>query len=59
MEATAITDAYQQLLDLADGDVESHLDPDPTGDFAAGETHFFTSGEELLAFLESVSAGTA
>lgn len=59
MVATNVNEGYGLFLTLADGDVDSYPDPDPTGEFATGDTHFFASGEEFLAFLESVSAETA
>ena len=41
-------------LTLEDLDAYAGVIPDPTGDYAAGRTTFFASGEELLAFLESM-----
>jgi len=48
---TTETDA--EKLTLADLDTSVGTNPDRTGDFAAGRTHFHASSEEFLACLES------
>lgn len=48
---TTETDA--EKLTLADLDASAGTNPDRTGDFAAGRTHFHASSEEFLAYLES------
>jgi len=38
-----VTDAADEALTLADLDTATGKNPDPTGDFAAGRTHFHES----------------
>lgn len=49
----AKTEVDAKELTLADLDASVGTNPDRTGDFAAGRTHFHTSSEEFLAFIES------
>ena len=39
---------------IADIDADTGSDPDPTGDFAAGQTHFHAGTEDFAACLNSV-----
>ena len=59
MPATTTSDADREHLTLADIYADAGKNPDPTGDFAAGRTRLFESGEEFLAYLKSTSSGTA
>lgn len=47
------TDTADKTLTLADIDAATGKNPDPTGDFAAGRTHFHESTDDFLACLAS------
>ena len=47
------TDNADKVLTLADIDADTGKNPDPTGDFAAGRTHFHESTDDFLACLAS------
>ena len=53
MDSVATTDTDQETLTLADINASTGKNPDRTGDFAAGRTHFHASTEEFLACLTS------
>jgi len=45
------TDTADKTLTLADIDAATGKNPDPTGDFAAGRTHFHERMDDFLACL--------
>ena len=47
------TDTAVMALTLSDIDAATGKNPDPTGDFAAGRTHFHESTDDFLACLAS------
>ena len=47
------TDPADKTPTLADIDAATGKNPDPTGDFAEGRTHFHDSTDDFLAFLAS------
>lgn len=47
------TEVDAEELTLTDLDASVGTNPDRTGDFAAGRTHFHASSEEFLACIES------
>lgn len=53
MISVSPTDTDEESLTLADLDASVGMNPDRTGDFTAGRTHFHASSEEFLACLES------
>ena len=53
MDTTPRTDSEQEALTLADVYADLGQNPDRTGDYAAGRTRVFLSGEEFLAYLDS------
>lgn len=53
MAAVPKSDIDQETLSIADIYTDMGKNPDPTGDFAAGRTHFHASSEEFLACLKS------
>ena len=53
MAAIPMSDTDQEPLTVADIHADMGKNPDPTGDFSAGRTHFHASSEEFLACLES------
>ena len=53
MAAIPMSDTDQEPLTVADIYADMGNNPDPTGDFSAGRTHFHASSEEFLACLES------
>ncbi len=48
MHPLPTTDVIEQGLTLADLDDSVGINPDRTGDFEAGRTHFHASGQEFL-----------
>ena len=53
MTSVPATDTADKTLTLADIDAATGKNPDPTGDFAAGRTHFHESTDDFLACLVS------
>ena len=56
MDTTPVSptiDTDQEALTLADIYADIGKNPDRTGDFAAGRTHFHATSEEFLACLDS------
>ncbi|MXY76363.1 MAG: hypothetical protein F4Y40_04670 [Acidimicrobiia bacterium] len=53
MTSVPATDTADKVLTLADIDAATGKNPDPTGDFAAGRTHFHESTDDFLACLAS------
>ena len=53
MASVPVTDTAEESLTLADIDAATGKNPDPTGDFAAGRTHFHATTDEFLACLAS------
>ncbi|MCY4622282.1 MAG: hypothetical protein OXD34_10695 [bacterium] len=49
-------DTADETLTLADIEAVTGKNPDPTGDFAAGRTHFHESTDDFLACLASQPA---
>ena len=52
MASVPVTDT-EETLTLADIDAATGENPDPTGDLAAGRTHFHATTDEFLACLVS------
>ena len=55
MDKISLRDTDQEALTVADIFSDMGKNPDPTGDFAAGRTHFHATTEEFLACLHSQS----
>lgn len=53
MDTIPVRDTDQEALTLAEIHADMGKNPDRTGDFAAGRTHFHATTEEFLACLES------
>ena len=53
MASVPLTDTIDENLTLADIDAATGQNPDPTGDFAAGRTHFHPTTDDFLACLAS------
>lgn len=53
METIRRSETDQETLTLADIYADMGKNPDRTGDFAAGRTHFHATTEEFLACLDS------
>ena len=58
MTSVPATDTSDKALTLADIDAATGKNPDPTGDFAAGRTHFHESTDDFLACLASQPSET-